>query len=164
MKRDGLRDNVGVLTARHRGENEELQRLLARALPLYAGQGAGGSMKITRRKTQAPLVLEIHPVRRMTGDYGAWQLGTLVLIVDPRARPRVDPELVAKLLGLAPAESRIAVAVATGQTVAGIAFAQGCAESTVRTHLKRVYRKLGIHRQTELVRSVLSLDALQSRP
>ena len=46
----------------------------------------------------------------------------------------------------------MAVALATGQTVAGIADALGCAESTVKTHLKRVYRKLGIHKQTELVR------------
>ena len=65
------------------------------------------------------------------------------------------------LLGLTPTEGRVAVAVATGQTVAGIADALGCAESTVRTHLKRVYRKQGIHKQTELVRRVLSLETLR---
>jgi len=53
------------------------------------------------------------------------------------------------------------VAVATGQTVAGTAHLLGCAESTVKTHLKRVYRKLGIRKQTELVRRVLPLEALR---
>ena len=143
------------------GEDAELQRLLAHALPLYGVQGAGGSMKITRRKARAPLVLEIHPVRKMGTDYRGWQVGALVLVVDPEARPRVDPDLAAAVLGLTPTESRVAVALATGQTVAGIAAALGCAESTVKTHLKRVYRKLGIRKQTELVRRVLSLETLR---
>ena len=60
LKRDGLRDEEGVLAAEIQGEDAEGQRLLAHALPLYGVQGAGGSMKITRRKAQAPLVLEIH--------------------------------------------------------------------------------------------------------
>ena len=161
LKRNGLRDEAGVLTAEHPGEKAELQRLLAQALPPYGVQGAGGSMKITRRKARAPLVLEIHPVRDMGTGIHAWQVSTLVLVVDPAARPTVDPDLAAAVLGLTPTESRVAVALATGQTVAGIADALGCAESTVKTHLKRVYRKQGIHKQTELVRRVLSLEALR---
>ena len=161
LKRDGLCDLGGVLAAGHRGENEELQRLLAHALPPYGVQGAGGSMKITRRKAPMPFVLEIHPVREMGTDYRARRFGALVLVVDPAARPRVDPDLAAAVLGLTPAESRVAVALATGQTVAGIADAQGCAESTVRAHLKRVYRKQGIRKQTELVRRLLSLKDLR---
>ena len=62
--------------------------------------------------------------------------------------------------GLTPTESRVAVALATGQTAAGVAGELGCAESTVRTHVKRIYRKLGVRKQTELVRRVLSLEAL----
>ena len=41
LKRDGLRDGGGVLTSRHTGENEELQRLLARALPRTAFRAPG---------------------------------------------------------------------------------------------------------------------------
>ena len=108
-----------------------------------------------------PLVLEIHPVRETGADHRAQRLGALVLVVDPAARPRVDPDLAAAVLGLTPAESRVAVALATGQTVAGIAHARDCAEGTVRTHLKRVYRKQGIRKQTELVRRVLSLEGLR---
>ena len=163
LKRDGLCDRGGVLAAGHRGEHAELHRLLAQALPPRGVQGAGGSMKITRGKAPMPLVLEIHPVREMGADRGALRLGALVLVIDPAARPRVDPDLAAAVLGLTPAESRVAVELATGQTIAGIADAQDCAESTVRTHLKRVYRKQGIRKQTELVRRVLSLDGLRRR-
>ena len=84
-----------------------------------------------------------------------------MVVVDPAARLRVDPDLAAAVLGLTPTESRVAVALATGQTVAGIADALDCAQSTVRTHLKRVYRKQGIRKQTELVQRVLSLEALR---
>ena len=163
LKRDGLYDQGGLLAAGHREENAELQRLLARALPPNGVQGTGGSMKITRGKAPMPLVLEIHPVRETGADRGALRLRALVLVIDPAARPRVNPELVATILGLTPSESHVAVALATGQTIAGIADAQDCAESTVRTHLKRVYRKQGIRKQTELVRRVLSLEGLRKR-
>ncbi|MDE2982808.1 MAG: helix-turn-helix transcriptional regulator [Gemmatimonadota bacterium] len=162
LKRDGLRDDRGVLVAVHKGENEELQRLLARVSPPFGGQGTGGSMKITRKEALSPLVLEIHPVQAMWTDPGTRQVRALVLVVDPALRAAVDPELAAAALGLTPVESRVAVAMASGQTVAGTALALGCAESTVKTHIKRVYRKLGIHKQTELVQRVLSLDAFRT--
>ncbi len=161
LERDGLCDRGGVLTSGHAGENEALQRLLARALPRHGVQGAGGSMKITRSKARTPLVLEVHPVRGMGVGRRACQVGALVLVVDPARRPRIDPDLAAKLLGLTPMESRVAVAAAAGQTVAGVADSLDCAENTVKTHLKHVYRKLGIRKQTELAQRVLSLEPLR---
>lgn len=160
-QRDGLSDTGGMLSAQNRGENAELRRLLARALPAHGLQGAGGSMKITRRKSRAPWVLEIHPLRGTGADRLAWRVKALVLVLDPAVRPRLDPDVVAAVMGLTTAESQVAVALATGRTVAGIANARGCAESTVKTHIKRIYRKLGISRRTELVRRVLALEALR---
>lgn len=161
LKRDGLRDEDGMLAAENSDEDVKLQRLLSQALPPYGLQGAGDSMKITHRKSQAPLVLEVHPVGMMSTDHHTRKVAAFVIVVDPAARPRVAPDLAAAALGLTPAEGRVAVALATGQTVAGIADALGCAESTVRMHLKRVYRKQGIHKQTELVQRVLSLEGLR---
>lgn len=159
-KRDGLADRGGFLAAAHREEHAELQRLLARALLPDGLRAAGGSMKIGRRETRVPLILEIHAIRRKeTADCGS-RLGALVLIFDPATRPRLDPELVTRCLGLTPTESRVAVAIAAGETVAGAALVLGCAEGTARTHLRQVYRKLGIRKQTELVRRVLSLENL----
>ena len=77
LKRDGLYDRGGVLAAGHRGEHAELQRLLAQALPPHGVQGAGGSMKITRRKAPMPLVLEIHPVRGMGANHRAQRLARI---------------------------------------------------------------------------------------
>lgn len=160
LERDGLCDAAGALAARMPRENAELQRLLARALSPAGKPGAGGSMKLTRTATRTPLVIEICPVRTHGGDYRAGGVAALVLLVDPAARPRIDPAFAAAVLGLGPAESRVAVDIAAGQTIAGIAAALGCAESTVRTHVRRAYRKLGVHKQTDLVRRIMSLEAL----
>ncbi|WP_420448363.1 helix-turn-helix transcriptional regulator [Candidatus Palauibacter sp.] len=161
LKRDGLRDDEDVLAAGIPEENAELRRLLAQALSPLGAQGAGGSMKITRLKAPTPLVIEIHPVRGLGTDYRALEVGALVLVTDPAARPRIDPALPTAVLGLSPAESRMAVAAALGQTVPGMARELGCAESTVRTHLKRVYRKQGLRNRAELVRRILSLEGLR---
>ncbi len=83
-----------------------------------------------------------------------------MLLVDPAARPRIDSAFAAAALGLSPAESRVAVDLAAGQTIAGIAVELGCGESTVRTHVRRIYRKLAVHKQTDLVRRIMSLEAL----
>ena len=160
MERDGLCDAGGALAARMPAETAELQRLLANALPPYGATAAGGSMKITRARTRTPLVLEICPVRAERTERRARDVAALVLLVDPAARPRIDPGFVSAVLGLSPAESRVAVDLASGRTVAGIALEQGCADSTVRTHVRRVYRKLGVRKQTELVRRIMSLQAL----
>ena len=70
---------------------------------------------------------------------------------------RVDPRLVAEILGLAPAESQVAVLLAVGRTVRDIALATGRSVSTVRWHMKHVFDKARVSRQAELVRLVLSL-------
>ena len=63
----------------------------------------------------------------------------------------------ASTLGLTPTESRIAAALASGSRVRDIAAATGSQETTIRWHIKRIFRKLGVDRQADLVRLVLSL-------
>jgi DNA-binding CsgD family transcriptional regulator len=53
---------------------------------------------------------------------------------------------------LTPTETRVALHLADGGTVATCARAMGLAESTVRTHLKSVFAKTGISRQAQLPR------------
>ena len=61
---DGLFDEDGFLCARRPEENAELQGLLARALPQFGGQGAGGSTMVRRSSALPPLVLHVNPVGR----------------------------------------------------------------------------------------------------
>jgi DNA-binding CsgD family transcriptional regulator len=59
------------------------------------------------------------------------------------------------LHGLTPTQVRVALHLIDGGTVASCAEAMGVAESTVRTHLKSIFAKTGIRRQSQL-RSLLT--------
>ena len=157
---DGLLDRNGSLDARAPADNAELQRLLARALPRFGGQGVGGSMTVGRTLDLPRLVLHVSPVDDGEGDMRARRVAALALIVDPGSRTRIDPDLVAATLELTPVESRVAVWLAEGKTVRDIARALGRTENTVRWHMKNIFNKHDISRQFELVQLVLALAGL----
>lgn len=157
-KGDGLRDRGGFLRARTSTEDDELQRLLARALPPFGVRGSAGSMTIRRPGARTRLVVHVTPVVPRAGEPRARRVAALVLVIDPEQPSRIDAGLVAQALNLTPAESWLATMVASGKTVREIAAMTGRTEGTVRWHLKRIFGKLGISRQTDLVRRVLSLE------
>ena len=70
---------------------------------------------------------------------------------------QIDPDLVGAVLGFTPSESRVAMLLAQGHTIANIAAVTGRRESTIRWFVKEILRKLGISRQLELAQLVLSL-------
>ena len=82
-----------------------------------------------------------------------------MVVVDPQSRSQIDPGLVASALGLTPGESRVVASLTEGRSIRDIAAATNRQENTVYKHLKQVYRKLGMSRQTDLVRLVLRLAA-----
>ncbi|MDD9991358.1 MAG: LuxR C-terminal-related transcriptional regulator [Rhodospirillales bacterium] len=157
---DGLSNRDGALRAATPEDNDTLQKLLAQALPRFGEQGASGSMMVRRPSLLPRLILHVKPVANREVDYRSQHLGALVLIVDPVERVRIDPGLVAAALGLTPTETEIAVLLAEGRTAPEIAEATGRGYSTVRTHLKHIYLKLGVSRQFEVAQLVLALSNL----
>ena len=155
---DGLVDRDGLLSAQVQNEDAELQGLLKRALPTLGIPASAGSMTIERSSVRTRLVVHITPVAEREWDFRAARVAALVLIVDPESPARIDRRLVATALGLSPAETQLAVMLTGGQTVKNIAAATGRTEGTVRWYLKRIFRKLGVARQADLVRVVSSLD------
>lgn len=71
----------------------------------------------------------------------------------------IDDELLERLYSFTPTEAQTAARLAEGYTIDEIADFRGCAQSTVRTHLKRVLKKTDTHRQVALVRVILSSPA-----
>ena len=162
---DGLFDEGGFLFARGPEEQDRLQALLARALPPFGANGAGGSTSVSRSDGLPPLVLHVHPVGPQEADFQVWPVAALVLVVDPANGTAIDPAVAAEALGLTRMESRVAVLLAQGMTVHQIAAATGRKESTIRSHVKHMFAKHGLSRQAELVRLVQSVAASpQARP
>jgi len=113
--------------------------------------------------TEQALGLDFLPLHAQSGDedLGGVEGRVLVVLHDPAARVRLSPVLLAQLYGLTPMEAATAAAIAEGSSPSDIARARGCADDTVRSHLKRILEKTGTHRQADLVRALLSGAAMQ---
>lgn len=64
------------------------------------------------------------------------------------------PETIAKTYGLTPTELRVLLAIVEVGGVPEVAEALGVADTTVKTHLGRLYEKTGVGRQADLVKLV----------
>ena len=79
------------------------------------------------------------------------QAHTLVL-AQPLERARViDPGVLRSVFGLTLAEARLAALLGAGSTVKAAAQTLGVTEGTARVVLKRVFDKLDVNRQADLV-------------
>jgi DNA-binding CsgD family transcriptional regulator len=87
----------------------------------------------------------------------------LVILVDPEQEHEQSPIAALRLLGLTLAEARIAALVGSGHSRKEAADHLGISEWTGREALKRVFAKLGISRQGELVKLVYRLSVLADR-
>ena len=154
---DGLVDRASGLHACLTDEDAALQKVLARALPLNGQTGASGSLMLSRKQSAVRLVVHVSPVGEGGAHTRSGRVSALVLVIDPESRWRIDADSVGAILGLTPAEARVAVMLAEGKTIRDIAAATGRSVTTVKWHLGHVFAKTGVSRQADLVRLVLSL-------
>jgi len=157
---DGLTDEGGELRATWPEDNATLQEHLARALPRLGGPGESGSLAVRRKSWSPGLALHVKPATVREVDYRFLRVAALVLVVDPVSRARVEPALVGAVLGLTPAEAAIAVLLSEGRTLRQIAATTGREYSTIQTHLRHIFAKLGCSRQLEVVQAVEALSNL----
>ena len=87
-------------------------------------------------------------------------VATFVLVTGTATRTQIDFKTVEVILGLTPAEAEVAVLLAKGHTARHIASTTGRRYSTIRTHIKHIFSKLGLTRQIEVVQAVLALATL----
>ena len=154
---NGLRQQDGFLRARLPDDDAGLQRLVVAALPTRDRPAAGGALQVRHAVGAPGLTLHVQPVTARQLEAGALGVGALVLIAGPDVPAPLDADRVGSVLGLTPVESRVALGLAEGKTVRDIALASARTESTIRTYLRRIHRKLGVSRRADLVRRVLSV-------
>ena len=117
-------------------------------------------MRLSHGGLWPPLVLRVSPVHEAGGEPGMARIGALVLALDPAWRSDIEPERVAGVLGLTPAESRVAVLLAQGRSIDEVAAETGRSRITVKRHIRHIYAKNGLSRQAELMQLVGSLGLL----
>lgn len=79
-----------------------------------------------------------------------------VMFSDTERNQPIVPEALITAYGLSASEARVAIAVVNGLSVNEIAELHRLKSSTVKSQLLAVYRKLGISRQAELVKLLLT--------
>ncbi|MEI8304354.1 MAG: helix-turn-helix transcriptional regulator [Burkholderiales bacterium] len=84
----------------------------------------------------------------------------LLILHDLQDAPSVDRDLLVACFGLSPSESRVAGLLAEGESPSDIALILCVSMNTVRTHLRRISAKLGVRRQSDVVRMLTQLPAL----
>ena len=80
----------------------------------------------------------------------------VVFINDPDHATTVPPSALAKLFGLTPAEASLSVLLGGGLTLDEAAEELSISRNTARAHLRSIFTKTGVSRQTMLVRLIVT--------
>lgn len=140
----------------HRGSHGELQSLIGKALAASRRKGGAPFVEALRLDSRTDhhigvLVRSIQPPGHFTNDSAP---AAVVYFAGSGATQPIE-RLVTQLFDLTPSEAHLATLLATGSTLSEAAEKLELTENTVRTYCKTILNKVGVSRQTELVRLIL---------
>jgi len=159
---DGLWIRDGQLRAQSPAHVSSLPQLLKSALQPSERAAELETIALPRPSSRQPLLVQAIPVSAESTVGLPATTAALLIVVDPEQQDCPSPVRQFRLLGLTPSETRLACLIGRGHSRAEAAQLLGLAESTVASTIKVVYAKLGISRQSELVRLMDRLAALVS--
>jgi DNA-binding CsgD family transcriptional regulator len=158
--RDGLSLGAGGLKAVQAADDAALQRLIRQACTGNGQEPRSGSrLAISRGSGRKPYTIQVLPLKSSRVCFGGSPPAALILIIDHGAEAHLPTVELRDLYSLTPAEAEVALLVLRGQGLQLVADELCVSLSTVRVHLQRVFEKTGTHRQAELVRLLIELDA-----
>jgi len=108
------------------------------------------------RRAAVPLVLQSGTGMPTRICWVAADAGMVLVSLNDRHRLAERLEAAALIFGLSQAQGRLAEHICDGLTLHEIAERSGVSVNTARTHLQRVYDKVGVRSQPALVRVLLS--------
>lgn len=157
-----------VLTTRGRklaavdpAEHKKLE-LNIQAATTDAPMACGGLLSLDRRGLAPRHSVAVTPIAGERVGLFREQRLCLVMVARPRMASAPSVHALGAMFDLTPAEARLAQAICNGEAIGGYAAAWGVSVTTVKTHLRALFGKMGVNRQTDLVRLVLT-DPILSR-
>lgn len=148
---DGLTVDSGPLRTRKHVEQTIVDRLIAQAIS-PGPEGSGGWARLERMSGQLPYTIFIAPLPGEDTLLANCQARVLAIVYDPMTRRGPSTEMLVSAYGLTPSEARLAHALACGHNLTSASAVLGTTVATARTHLKPIFKKMGVNRQSELVR------------
>ncbi|RJX71477.1 helix-turn-helix transcriptional regulator [Vibrio sinensis] len=159
LQEDGLKVQGGKLTAHYPNDNRELKQLIADSFKMVS-------------ESDRPMLPEAMSIARPSGEVNlgvvvevipspAWQKGTgqgkaVVYIRDSVAKSQASSHVAKKIFGLTSAETALTLQLANGLSLEEAAEVLNIRRNTARAHLRSIFSKTGVRRQTELVRILLN--------
>ena len=148
------------LQAAHSDDNRSLQQLVRDALSAARGEDSGSRAGFWLRDPdwQPALHVAVSPINLAESDDPFASLNSFAAVwLTPRHTERApSPSALSRLYGITPAEGDLLARLVQGGSPADIARDRAVTLETVRSQLKSLMTKLGVSRQADLVRLVLS--------
>lgn len=165
MSGDGFSIADKRLRARRPSQQRELDRMLASAFDPDVRNNETSPVALARAGGRKPLIVTAFPGHRRKDRLSSALLKAAdtitVIITDPEVSGAGNGgEATFAALGLTKAEAKVAAILGSGASPEAAAETLAVSVGTVRTHLKSVYSKLGISRQSELVAMAGKMAAL----
>lgn len=158
-EKDGIKLTPKGLKAENREENKELHRLLHEAIAggrADVGPSVVEAMSITRQFDRSKLGLVVRTIPMGQWSESTHRPAATVFLRDSdynSAQPMQD--VVRRIFDLTKMEAALAVLLAKGNTLDEAAEKLNVRRNTARTHLRSIFGKTGVTRQTMLVRMLL---------
>lgn len=145
---DPIREQQGRLALREELSQDALANAAA-SQPINLGRSGSGIP--TRRLDGSPVLVHVLPLDDGRRRAGMVARASAAIFIAPSPAPIDLPgEALSLLFDLTPAESRVMELISDGLAIADAAQALSVAQSTVKTHLLRVYQKTGTRGQKDL--------------
>lgn len=153
---DGLQLNGDKrLVSARSDDTATLRRLVQEASRPRGSNPTGGAMNVQRPSHKAPLSLMVTPLDNTMETAELGEPVVSIFVSDPDHQlPRVG--MLSKLYGMTPTEATLARHLARGKSMEQAGDTMGIQPSTVRTHLKHIFRKTNTQRQVDLVRLLIT--------
>jgi DNA-binding CsgD family transcriptional regulator len=150
---DGFVATGRVMRAAKITSHPALERALERA---FQGERTVEPVALERLSGSPPLLAYAMPM----SPTAAGETSVLLVFADPACRSRGETSNALRLLGLTPAEARLASLVGSGQSPKKASERLSITENTARSVLKIIYDKLAINRQSELAQVVARIESM----
>lgn len=159
--KDGIRAIDGKLRLGSREANAELQRVIEQVLANQrrAVPSTVAVIRVPRPGGAADLGLVVRAAPTSRWTEGKAVPAVAIFVSDPEQEGGADTETLQRLFGFTQAEARLSLLLANGFTLDEAAQTLGVSRNTVRTHLRSIFGKTGVSRQTMLVRLILKSAA-----
>jgi DNA-binding CsgD family transcriptional regulator len=113
-------------------------------------------MHIPRSGVLPDLGLVVRAVSSAGGAEGRGIPSIAVFIRDPQQAAEPPQQVISRLYGLTPTEASLAMLLANGLNLDEAAAELSVSRNTARAHLRAVFAKTGVTRQSGLVRLILN--------